>query len=158
MKLIFISPFPPLRGGISKETETIYNFFKKNHQVNVISYKKLYPKLFFPGKTQYLNENKYKDNKDIVSLILAIFFSSIIFLSNDSKYVKKVNSDLKGLFVHWSVTKYTAGLLSDLIATPEVATGQAWAKSHAQTGPTMRLGTKKHRQEQAACTKLAPSR
>jgi len=69
MKLIFISPFPPLRGGISKETETIYNFFKKNHQVNVISYKKLYPKLFFPGKTQYLNENKYKDNKDIVSLL-----------------------------------------------------------------------------------------
>ena len=30
MKFAFISPFPPLRGGISKETETIYNYFNNN--------------------------------------------------------------------------------------------------------------------------------
>ena len=33
-------------------------------------------------------------NKDIISLILAIFFSSIIFLSNDSKYVEKIEQDI----------------------------------------------------------------
>ena len=27
MKFALISPFPPLRGGISKETETIYDYF-----------------------------------------------------------------------------------------------------------------------------------
>ena len=88
MKLILISPFPPLRGGISKETETIYNFFKKNHQLKVLNFKKLYPKILFPGKSQYLNENKYVDNKDIVSLLDPINPLSWIKASN---YIVKSN-------------------------------------------------------------------
>ena len=33
-------------------------------------------------------------NKDIISLILAVFFSIIIFFSNDSQYVEKVEQDI----------------------------------------------------------------
>jgi len=88
MKLILISPFPPLRGGISKETETIYNFFKKNHQLKVINFIKLYPNIFFPGKSQYLNENKYVNDKDIVSLLDSINPLSWVKASN---YILKSN-------------------------------------------------------------------
>ena len=40
MKIAIISPFPPFRGGISKETETIYNSLKKEHEVKIINFKR----------------------------------------------------------------------------------------------------------------------
>ena len=65
MNFAIISPFPPFRGGISKETEVLSDLLiSKNHKVKIISYKKLYPNILFPGKTQYLKE--YKINKNII--------------------------------------------------------------------------------------------
>ncbi len=72
MKILFISPFPPLRGGISKETETLYEFMRKKNNVHVISYKRLYPDFLFPGKSQFLNQNKFIKDKNIISLIDSI--------------------------------------------------------------------------------------
>ena len=56
MRIVLISPSPPLRGGISTHTACLYNELSKNHSVLVISYKKLYPNFLFPGKTQYNNK------------------------------------------------------------------------------------------------------
>ena len=39
MKLAIISPFPPYRGGISKETEVLYNSLKKKHSVTIYNFK-----------------------------------------------------------------------------------------------------------------------
>ena len=70
MKFALISPFPPLRGGISKETETIYDYFNNNgHEVKVINFKRLYPNFLFPGKSQYLNNDLYKNDKNIITLL-----------------------------------------------------------------------------------------
>ena len=70
MKFAFISPFPPLRGGISKETETIYNYFNNNgHEVKVINFKRLYPQFLFPGKSQYINNILYNNDKNIITLL-----------------------------------------------------------------------------------------
>ena len=62
MKIAFITPFPPYRGGISKHSENIYNELKKNHQIDVFNFKRQYPDFLFPGKTQYLKDNKKEYN------------------------------------------------------------------------------------------------
>ena len=64
MNFTIISPYPPLRGGISKETEILCDLFlSRNHKIRVISFKKLYPNILFPGNSQYLND--YTINNDI---------------------------------------------------------------------------------------------
>ena len=70
MKIAFITPFPPYRGGISKHSENIYNELKKNHQIDVFNFKRQYPDFLFPGKTQYLknNEKEYNSFRIIDSL------------------------------------------------------------------------------------------
>ena len=70
MKIAFITPFPPYRGGISKHSENIYNELKKNHQIDVFNFKRQYPDFLFPGKTQYLkdNEKEYNSSRIIDSI------------------------------------------------------------------------------------------
>ena len=70
MKIAFITPFPPYRGGISKHSENIYNEIKKSHQIDVFNFKRQYPDFLFPGKTQYLknNEKEYNSFRIIDSL------------------------------------------------------------------------------------------
>ena len=53
MKISFLSVFPPYRGGISKNSSLIYKALIKSHKVQAINFKKLYPDLLFPGKSQY---------------------------------------------------------------------------------------------------------
>ena len=55
MKISFLSAFPPYRGGISKHSSLIYKYLIKNHEVQALNFSKLYPSIFFPGKTQYDN-------------------------------------------------------------------------------------------------------
>ena len=47
MKLSIISPFPPIKGGISKETELLYLILKDSYDINIFSYNKLYPSIYF---------------------------------------------------------------------------------------------------------------
>ena len=56
MKISFVSVFPPYRGGISTHSSLILNELQKNNDVQVINFKKLYPSIFFPGKSQYNNK------------------------------------------------------------------------------------------------------
>ena len=53
MKISFLSAFPPYRGGISKHSSLIYSHLSKKHDVQAINFSKLYPNIFFPGKSQY---------------------------------------------------------------------------------------------------------
>ena len=53
MKIVLIGTAYPMRGGIAHYIAQLYkHFIKKNHQVRVISFKRQYPSIFFPGKTQ----------------------------------------------------------------------------------------------------------
>ena len=66
MKLAIISPHPPLKGGISKESELLYNILKDIYCLNIISFKKLYPNILYPSNIQYDNTIKsYKNKKNI---------------------------------------------------------------------------------------------
>ena len=94
MKLSIISPFPPIKGGISKETELLYLILKDSYDINIFSYNKLYPSILYPTKNQtdkaadsYQKNKKieysininnpltwYKTSKRIIDFLFFIFF------------------------------------------------------------------------------------
>ena len=53
MKISLLSVAPPYRGGIADQTHYLYEKLKCNHSVNIVNFKRQYPKVLFPGKTQY---------------------------------------------------------------------------------------------------------
>jgi D-inositol-3-phosphate glycosyltransferase len=52
MKITILSAAYPLRGGIAHFIGLLYKELLKNNQVEVITFKRQYPSIFFPGKTQ----------------------------------------------------------------------------------------------------------
>lgn len=53
MKVIIVGTAYPMRGGIAQYNALLYQHLKCAHNVKIFSFKRQYPKLFFPGKTQY---------------------------------------------------------------------------------------------------------
>ena len=51
MKIYLIGPTHPFRGGISHHTTLLYRYLQKRHESIFLAFKRQYPKLFFPGKT-----------------------------------------------------------------------------------------------------------
>ena len=58
MKIVVIGPIYPFRGGISHSNTMLCQNLSKNHEVIAISFKRLYPKLLFPGKNQRYSEKR----------------------------------------------------------------------------------------------------
>lgn len=60
-KIIIISPAFPYRGGIAATTDRLAKeYTSRGETVEVWTYKVLYPKLIFPGKSQLLDLTKHK--------------------------------------------------------------------------------------------------
>ena len=59
MKIAFLGPAYPFRGGIAQFIALLANeYIKNNHEVKIFSFKKQYPKLFFSGKNQIEKNEK----------------------------------------------------------------------------------------------------
>jgi len=52
MKISIISTAYPLRGGIAHFVGLLYRELRKENEVSVVTFKRQYPKIFFPGKSQ----------------------------------------------------------------------------------------------------------
>lgn len=53
MKIALVSTAYPLRGGIAQYTGILYHkLIERGHEVHVLTFKRQYPALLFPGKTQ----------------------------------------------------------------------------------------------------------
>ena len=52
MNILILGTAYPLRGGIAHYNALLYTHLKKKHRVEIISFKRQYPNMFFPGKTQ----------------------------------------------------------------------------------------------------------
>ncbi len=52
MKIILIGTAYPLRGGIAHYVGLLWKYFSLSHDVEVITFKRQYPKILFPGKSQ----------------------------------------------------------------------------------------------------------
>lgn len=53
MKILVIGPAYPWRGGIAHHTGLLVNHLRKHHDVEVVTFSRQYPSIFFPGTTQY---------------------------------------------------------------------------------------------------------
>jgi glycosyltransferase involved in cell wall biosynthesis len=51
-RIVIVGPAYPLRGGNALFVAHLFDTLKVDHDVTVISFRRLYPSLFFPGKTQ----------------------------------------------------------------------------------------------------------
>jgi glycosyltransferase involved in cell wall biosynthesis len=52
MNIIIIGPAYPLRGGIAHASAILQSYLAKHHTVESVTFKRQYPKLLFPGKSQ----------------------------------------------------------------------------------------------------------
>ncbi|MBM2840011.1 MAG: glycosyltransferase [Bacteroidetes bacterium] len=52
MNIIIVGTAYPLRGGIAHHTALLYRHLSKRHTVRVVTFKRQYPAMLFPGKTQ----------------------------------------------------------------------------------------------------------
>jgi len=98
MKIAFITPFPPYRGGISNYSESLYKELVISNEVRVFNFTRLYPSFFFPGKDQYDKKHcNYSNNKDIFRLIDSI---NPFSWKKTSKEIIKFNPD-RIIFRFW---------------------------------------------------------
>ncbi len=56
MKIAILSCFHPYRGGISQFNTFLYNELGKENDVKAFNFKRQYPDILFPGKTQYVSD------------------------------------------------------------------------------------------------------
>ena len=61
MKISFLSTFYPYRGGIAQFNALLYRQLEKNHEVEAITFKRQYPSILFPGKTQLVTAKDVAD-------------------------------------------------------------------------------------------------
>ncbi|MGB9696155.1 MAG: glycosyltransferase [Ignavibacteria bacterium] len=74
MKVIIVGTAYPMRGGIAQYNALLYKHLKVAHNVKIFSFKRQYPKLLFPGKTQYEEgtpavQISKEDNKIIIDSV-----------------------------------------------------------------------------------------
>ncbi|MGV3632519.1 MAG: glycosyltransferase [Bacteroidota bacterium] len=61
VKIAFLSTFYPFRGGIAQFNALVYRELEKKHEVKAFSFKRQYPDLLFPGKTQFVSPEDHAD-------------------------------------------------------------------------------------------------
>ena len=52
MRIALLGPAHPLRGGIAQYTASLYGELERRHRVRIYSFRKLYPRLLFPGSSE----------------------------------------------------------------------------------------------------------
>ncbi|HPD65249.1 MAG TPA: glycosyltransferase [Bacteroidia bacterium] len=69
MRIAYLSTFYPFRGGITHFNQSLLAVLSKNHDTQAFTFKRQYPELLFPGKTQYVTENDLVKNTGAVRVL-----------------------------------------------------------------------------------------
>ena len=77
-----------------KLADFVVGFLKKGHNVKAINFIKLYPDIFFPGKTQYLEKTNFKESFRLISTYNPFTWSNAI------KKIVSFNADAV-IFRYW---------------------------------------------------------
>jgi glycosyltransferase involved in cell wall biosynthesis len=72
VKIAFLSPFYPYRGGIAQFSDSLYLALAKDNDVKAFTFTLQYPKVLFPGKTQYVSNNDLNRNIPIERVLNSI--------------------------------------------------------------------------------------
>jgi glycosyltransferase involved in cell wall biosynthesis len=87
LKVAFFSALPPFRGGISSFSSFLVSALKRKALIEAFTFKKQYPKLLFPGKTQ-LDSNESMRYPQIITS-----YNPLTYISA-RKRLRRVNSDV----------------------------------------------------------------
>lgn len=72
MKIAFLSPFYPYRGGIAQFGDSLYLALAKEHELKAFTFTRQYPGLLFPGKTQYVSGDDLNRNIPVIRILDSI--------------------------------------------------------------------------------------
>lgn len=96
MRIAYLSTFYPYRGGIAQFNAALLKAFSKNHEVKAYTFKRQYPELLFPGKTQYAGE---KDSAEDVGAVRVLDSINPLTYGSTAKTIMQFKPDLM-------ITKY----------------------------------------------------
>jgi len=102
MRITVIGPTSPYRGGIAHYNTVLCNELKKTHEVQAISFTRLYPKKLFPGADQRDPNSKEKIECDSTEIIDSI--NPLTWIKAANK-VKETNPDL--VILYWWTPYFT---------------------------------------------------
>lgn len=72
MKIAFLSPFYPFRGGIAQFGDSLYIALSENNDVKAFTFTRQYPGILFPGKTQFVSESDMNRNIPVTRVLDSI--------------------------------------------------------------------------------------
>jgi glycosyltransferase involved in cell wall biosynthesis len=96
MNIVIVGPYPPFRGGISDFNYALATNLNKEHSVNVVNFTTQYPKLFFPGKTQY----KLQNSESPVAVTRMLSSINPLTWKKTARYIEELNPGLV-IFRFW---------------------------------------------------------
>ena len=99
MKIVIVGTAYPMRGGIAQFNALLYKYFSSGNEVKMYSFKRQYPEMFFPGKTQFEQDEplfKIPDDKNVISVDSVNPYNWII----TGIKIAKENADLI-IFKYW---------------------------------------------------------
>lgn len=104
MKITILSVFPPFRGGIAQFNEHMARAFRDaGHELQIIGFKRQYPSVFFPGKSQY---SDHSSDFEVIRILDSI----------DPFSWKKTASIIDGFSPERIIVPYWSGFLSPALS------------------------------------------
>ena len=97
MRIAFLSPFYPFRGGIAQFSDSLYISLSENAEVKAFTFTRQYPKPLFPGKTQFVSESDTNRNIPVTRLLDSI---NPLTYYRTAKEIIKFNPDVV-LMSYW---------------------------------------------------------
>ena len=99
MKIVMIGPMPPYRGGIARFSASLAeHLLDMGHDVKVVSFRKQYPKLLYPGKSE-------KDHSQSTSRVPTVFLFSPLNVMDWSKTYRQIQDYQPDLVIYqWWAT------------------------------------------------------
>jgi len=94
LKIVSIGPYPPLRGGISDFNKSLIDQLSQKNDITILNFQKLYPRIFFPGKSQYSTDLKEDSSLKILNPLSFLSWKKAIRKINQS------NTDIV-IFSYW---------------------------------------------------------
>lgn len=91
MKVVYLSTFYPYRGGIAQFNALLFRAMEKHHEMHAVTFKRQYPNMLFPGKTQYVTQD---DIADPVPAVRKLDSVNPLSYWTTAKYLRKQVPDL----------------------------------------------------------------
>jgi len=72
VRIAFLSPFYPYRGGVAQFGDSLFLSLSKANQVKAFTFTRQYPKMLFPGKTQFVSKEDTDRNINALRVLDSI--------------------------------------------------------------------------------------